>query len=574
MQDEAVDNVDYRFSNINIQGFKDYQSTSNIRTLSEFSLNENLNMKWESANRVVCRGGSWKFKNSDQWAGAKVIRFIDFAKRDDAFFYVIAALNNGKLFYIRSDNGSYGSPTATWTEILTPASASPALSASVLVRDFQGFNDKFFVCDGTNALWYVDFALNKLVSVSVPDLSTANVVSLSEKSYRLVALDDAGKTHLSDINDGATFTTGNVLNYGRIEGLKATSAIPFNDDLIITTENQQLGKYQTYRLLGIQFPQYDVGGVLIPGTEYEQFEVRKINSIAGIIGDSSQEIADNAIGLTPRGFIFLGGAVDSKDRVEEDTFASRPIRDLIRKINFNRPDLITSALDSINGRYLCAVPGNKISTSANTVLVYDFDRSSPKEGLYRWALWTFNWADSNIEHIGSIKGEPYASDSSGNIYRIDDNDYYADDGNPINHYVRTGSVGGQDLSSEKEYGVLQALFTDLSSDDIQMSVNPVIDGIRKITDISDQFYVAVDIARPIGNNFYDIGLRYDSGVYYDGGGTDQKIVTVTNRGGRGQVIQYEFSTNATGVRWGLGGFNVRMEKVEELNNSGNNLGNF
>jgi len=101
MQDEAVDNVDYRFSNINIQGFKDYQSTSNIRTLSEFSLNENLNMKWESANRVVCRGGSWKFKNSDQWAGAKVIRFIDFAKRDDAFFYVIAALNNGKLFYIR-----------------------------------------------------------------------------------------------------------------------------------------------------------------------------------------------------------------------------------------------------------------------------------------------------------------------------------------------------------------------------------------------------------------------------------------------------------------------------------------
>lgn len=562
-------------SSVNIDGFVDYRSTSNIRNLSPFSLNENLNMKWDSSNRVRTRGGSGLFKNNTQWSGQKVLRFTDFGERDDTFFYVVAALDDGRLFYVKSDNANYNSPTVTWTEIQSTGATSPALSALTAIRDFQGFNDKLYVCDGTNNLYYVNFTTNQLVSVTVADLSTNNVVGLSEKSYRLVALDDAGKTHLSNVNDGTTFTAGESLNYGRVEGLRATRAIPFNDDLLITTEDQKLGKYQTYRLIGIQFPQFDLSGNLISGTEYEQFEVRKVNSIAGVVGDSAQEIASNSIGLTPRGFIFFGSVIDAKDRVRQDTFVSEPIKSLVDKLNFNRPDLISSCVDYVNGRYLCSVPSSVDATKATSIFVYDFDRSRPEEGVYRWALWTFNWnEDNSITHLGTIKGVPYASDGLGNIFRIDDSNLLADNGNPINCVVKTGGIGGKDLGTSKTFHEAHALFTDLSSEDIEMTVKPFIDGILEEKDTRGDFYKSIKVQRPSGVNFYDTGLRYDSFNYYDEGGTDQRIVTMTHVGGKGQMIQHEFSTNTTGITWGLGGFNVKIGVEEQLNESGVNFGGF
>lgn len=548
---------------VEIPGFKQLNTSTNPRSIERFDVVDAHNMKW-SSNALVTRQGNKLWKNNSQWSGQKVIHGTDFERNTDNYYYAIVVLDNGKIYYIRSDDVSFGTASATWTEILSTASSSPALSSTLTAVSTQGFNNKIYFADGTNNLYYWDGASTDLVSVSLPAAAGSNsIVAVQEKSYRLWALDDAGRTHASAINDGTTFTGAGTgfLNYGRVEGLKATNMTPFGDELIISTESPRTQKFQTYRLLGFQF--FDSS---VAGTEEGQFEVRKINTIAGIIGASGQEIGEDTIGLTPRGFIGIQSALNLAN-VTERSFFSDPISEIVKEINYNKADKVKSVVDYANGRYMCAVPLGEGASESNQLLVYDFLRSSPREGIYRWTTWSFDFND--IIALFTLAGEVYIADEDGNVYHIEDDDAgYADNGSAIIYNVKTAPIGGQNIGSEKNFEMPSATFVELTGE-VDIDVFPYPDGIQQRTDAYGELFKPIKI-EPIGVVLeYDTdGVIYDDGWLYDSGASSERLVSFSNRAARGQSMAWSFSTNTTGKSWGLGGFSVSVEEDEVVNRSG------
>lgn len=555
---------------VRIPGFRQYTSAANKRSVNPADVTEMFNMQWID-NAVETRKGSKLFKSNAQTNWGRVRKFKDFKILGDSYFYVVAILDSGRVFYIRSDDVTYGSSSATWTELNSPAGATPALGASAYKYDLYGFNNRLYLTHSANNYRSTIFGSSNLIAeANPPDLSTNNIVSLGDKSARLAALDDGGRTHLSANNNGQDFTVvsgGGSLLYGRTEGLRASSIVPFGDDLIIATEDSLLRKFQVYRLLGIQF--FDD---TVPGTEQSQFEVRKVNSIAGVIGGSAQEIANDTIGLTPRGFIGMTKAItNAGDPFTERDFISYPIKEIIQQINFKKSDKISSCVDFINGRYLCAVPFGTESDEANMILVYDFQRSSPSEGIYRWAIWGFNWGDIGV--LGTIQGVPYVTDIDGNMYELNNDEAnYSDNNLSINYIFTTAHLGGNEIDSTKDFSNAQILFTNLSADKFPIDINAIADGnnLINVTPYGD-LLAPIEVEQlPRGIRYDDPGVFYDSFNFYDGG-ADQRIVTL-DRGGKSESMAWQFTTNTTGVSWGIGSFAVDVTETDSTSRAGlNNL---
>jgi len=550
---------------VDVPAFKVLSTTSNPRSADKLDLLDALNMIWDG-NRIKTRLGSSLSKNTAQANWGRVDRHVQFKKLTDAFFSEIVILTSGRIFYIKSNNAAYGTAAATWTEINNPASGTPALAANATKYGVFGFNNKLFFADSTNAYFSWNGTDADLTAETKPtSLSTNNIIGFIDKSSRLAALDDGGRTHMSGINDGTDFTgagTGS-LNYGRVEGLRASNLVPFGDDILITTEDQLTLRFQTYRLLGIQF--FDPA---VAGTDTSQFEVRKVNSIAGMIGDSAQEISDDTIGLTPRGVIGVQKAISAKALTERD-FISFPIKEVIQQINFAKADKIRSVVDYVNGRYLLAVPFGGDAQESNLILVYDFLRSSASEGVYRWTFWTFAFGE--IGTLGVIAGVPYVTDIDGNIYKLNDvNAGYADNATAIQYLAKTAAIGGDSTGVMKDFSELVVLFTDLSTTKFPMEVNVVKDGELIAEDEDGEIIEATDIEQlPIGLRFDTPGVLYDDFKNYDSG-SDQRIVTFSNKGGRCQSAQWVFGTNTTGVSWGIGGFSVFYNEEEIIKQGGVN----
>lgn len=553
------------FTTVNVSGFNQLNTSANFRALDPKDVTIAHNMVWDG-DRLKSRYGSSRFKISTQWTGFRPLRFGDFKRRDDTTYKVVVALNNGKLFYIDSGNANFGTDTTTWTEILSTTGSSPALNATLTVASMKGFNDKLFIVDGTNNIYYWDGVSANLTAVTKPAaMSTNGAVAVHEKSYRLAVLDDGGFSHLSVINDGTNMTGAGsgFLNYGRVDGTKATTMTPFADDLIISTEAPVTLKYQTYRLQGFQF--YDAALI---GTDRGQFEVRKVNSIAGIIGLSGQEIADDTIGLTPRGFIGIASALNGAGFQERD-YLSYPIKELVRQVNYASTNKINSVVDYVNGRYLCAVPYGSGAAESNLILVYDFLRSRPAENIYRWTTWSFYFGD--IACLGSIAGVPFVADTDGNIYKLNDtNAGFADNSQSIDYILRTSCIGGSNVESEKEFANLNVLFTDLNTD-LDISVIPRIEGIYQREFADEEPIPSLRVEPVEGETLYDTGLLYDDSNFYDSALSDQRVVTLTNKGGRAESMQWFFNTNTTGVSWGIGGFSVDLRIVGTAENAGVNI---
>ena len=549
---------------IEIPGFKQLNTTTNPRSIDPFDLVDAHNMKW-SGNSVETRQGNKLWKSNSQWSGQKVIYVGDFKISSDNFYYSIVVLDNGKVYYIRSDNANFGTASATWTEILSTGSASPALSSSLTKVSVTGFNNKLYFADGTNNLYYWDGdSSTDLTAVTLPAAAGSNnIVAVATKSYRLWALDDAGRTHASSINDGTDFISAGTgfLNYGRVEGLKATNMTPFGDDLIISTEEPLTQKFQTYRLLGFQF--FDAS---VAGTDTGQFEIRKINTIAGIIGASGQEIAEDTIGLTPRGVIGIQSAINLT-QITERSFISSPIKEVVSNINFKKADKVYSAVDYANGRYFCAVPFGQGASEASLLLVYDFLRSSPQEGVYRWNTWSFDF--NEIHALGVVAGEIYVTDENGNIYHVEDDDAaYADNGNAIIYNVKTAPLGGRELGSEKDFYSPLAVVTNLTGE-VSLDIYPYVDSRQLTEDAYGNPFLPIKV-EPVGDDLrYDSnGVYYDDGLLYDSGASDERLVSFSNRAAKGQSLAWSFRTETTGVSWGIGGLSVALEQSEITNRSG------
>lgn len=561
---------------VEIPGFRQYNSSTNARAVNQLDLTEVLNMVWASFGPESRNGSSlWNDDSQSNWGEIAICE--TFKKRADDFYYVVVIMTSGRVFYIRSDDANFGTTSATFTELNSPSATTPALAVDAIQYDLFGFNNLLYLADSTNGYFSwngTDTALT--ARTDPPGLGTNKIVKFIDKSNRLMALDDGGRTHLSAINDGTDFTTssgGGSLNYGRVEGLLATNVTPFQDDVLISTEDTETQKFQAYLITGIQF--FDPA---VTGSDTSQFEVRKVNSIAGVIGNSAQEIAGDTIGLTPRGFVSLSKALASTNEITNDRdYISYPIKELIPQINFAYADKISSVVDAKNGRYLCAVPFGQDATTANIILVYDFLRSSPAEEIYRWSVWTY----ASIPDIGvlsNIAGNIFATDLTGNIFQLDDPDAsYADydatnTKQAINYVIKTSAIGGANPGTEKEFGNINFLLTNLS-DDFSLNVDKIVDGLLVSEEADGTPIAPIDIELPLGGLLYDTpGLLYDDFNYYDSAGSDQRSVTLINRGGRAGSMQWIFSTNTTGISWGLGNFSVNINVAEEANQAGVNNG--
>jgi hypothetical protein len=556
---------------IKIPGFKQYTTNPNTRAVDELDITDALNVYW-SGNTVEVRDGSSLWKNNTQSNWGRIKKAITYKRREDDFFYVVVITIDGRVFAIPSDDPDYGTPNAVWLELESELGTFPALTPDGDKYSLFVFNSMLYLADSTNAYYSWDgLAVGLTLEINPPSLGAANIVDFDVKSNRLVALDDAGKTHLSAVNDGTDFTTlsgGGVLNYGRVEGLKATNALSFNDDLIITTEDPLSVKYQAYRLLGIRFYEPTT-----PGSDTNSFEVRKVNSAASIIGESGQEILGDTIGLSRNGFVSLLSVIN-KENITERDYLSFPIKEIVRKINFQASNAISSVTD-IDGKYYCAVPLGAGTTEANVIFCYDYRRSSPSEGINRWSLLSFD-SFGDIGTLFTIQGQAYATDLEGNIYKLNDEEalYSDEDANgnkvAINAMVKTAAIGGQEPGTEKEFREVTFLITKIYQD-FDLNVDLIVDGKFIANDIDGSVYRPIHVELSNQALLYDTpALLYDDFNLYDSNGYNQRLITLVNRGGRANSIQWRFSTRTPGISWGLGSISIEADAIELANESGRN----
>lgn len=557
---------------IDVPRHKILKTSRNVFGFDVADFTELENFVWRD-DYPVGREGSSKFKNSTQWSGQVVTAGSDYAEEGDAFYRAVVALDDGRIFYIRSDDANFGLESAIWTEVTDTSGTSPALSSATTSRSLKSFNNKLFVADGTNNLYYIDFGTNRLVAVTLPAALTGNVVGLNDKSHRLWVLDSDGKTHASGVNDGTDLTGAGTgfLNYGRTEGLTATRMIPYGNELLITTENKPLGRYKTYRLLGIQF--YDP---TVVGSDRDQFEVKTLRSFSGLIGSTSQEIASDTIGLTPRGIASVNTALQVTSFKDED-YLSYPIKELIEEIDFTRPDLMSSTVDYIAGRYYCAVPLEPAGLGADIVLVYDFLRSRPGSGINRWSIWSFQY--EGIEKLFNLAGKPYMSTIDGNIYKLDDiNANFADDGLPINKLLGLPLIGGAQKGIEKTFNEMNLGIVEITN----LRASPLDSEPFDITFLpySSEKGTRIEFAdgeriKPIKVEQPDVGIRYDEAAYYDvdfydGGGSDSRIISESYAGDKDVAIGWTLNTDEAGINWGLAGYSVNIKGDGESDTTGVN----
>lgn len=559
---------------VDIPKFGVYKTSRNYLSYEPSDLADALNTVWGDGS-MYGRDGSTLVKSNAQWGSQRILGESDFSKTGEAVYYTVVALADGRLFYDVSSSATFGISSATWTEITSITNTSPALSVSTTIRKFYGFNNKLFIADGTNNLYWWDATSNQLTDVTLPAALTGNVVGLREKSSSLVVLDDAGKTHLSQVNDGTDLTAAGTgfLNYGRTEGLTATNIINFGDDLLITTEDKELKKYQTYRLSGIQF--YDP---LVVGSDTNKFEVTRLRSFSGIIGATGQEIGSDTIGLTPRGFIGVQQAVNS-DKLENNDYISFPIRDLIEQIDFNRSDLMSSCIDFVKGRYYCAVPLEPASEGCDIILVYDFQQSRPQEGLQRWSVWSFPF-DANIGRVFSWGGQPFMSTTEGKVYKLDDpNANYSDDGSAYTILIKLPLIGGEQKGSQKIFNRLNLNIINISN--LRTGVKGQLPFDIKFQPYSlsggTEFEkIDLNTFAPISIQQSNIGIEYDTNAtydtdYYDGGGNDSRLYTTALAGGSNSALGWILSTEEAGVNWGLGGLSLEVEAGNFADNKSTNI---
>lgn len=153
---------------IAINEFVNLNSNRNAKSIANNQFSKLVNMEWVSGGAVFARKGIVKFKNNTQWGTNKVIAGTTFKRSQDSFYHVVVALDDGRLFYIRSNNANFAIETATWTEILSPSSATPALSTSATTIDFAALNNVLFMTDQTNRFYSWDGSASTISKVNDP----------------------------------------------------------------------------------------------------------------------------------------------------------------------------------------------------------------------------------------------------------------------------------------------------------------------------------------------------------------------------------------------------------------------
>lgn len=371
---------------------------------------------------------------------------------------------------------------------------------------------------------------------------------------RATVVSNEGNVYLSNsrnpiIFDGAT--SGN-LEFDVIEGFKVTNLIPFKRGAVITTGDEVIQRFSLTTLTGYRFSE----DAFAEG----QFKAERESEVDGMIGRSAVEIGNTVIGLTRNGFIGYTGEISDEFGLTAQNTLSKPIRDQIENINFAASSQIFAVVDTVNQRYLCAVPLYE-STVANAVFVYEYGKSIDPN-YPKWNIWTFGFG--NIKSLSVLVNKLYVGDEEGNIHLQGVDGVFLDSGNSYSSRIETGSIGAGTELVDKIFNSVM----------IKLKVPPIKQEIRQ--------YVKLDRTLISGINGKSIPLRevepkvtgenlvsedtfVDFFTLVGNGKSSVFNLRVDHSGGQGKTAIIGLSSSG-GVNWGV------LNLILELNKAGSGKG--
>jgi len=371
---------------------------------------------------------------------------------------------------------------------------------------------------------------------------------------RAVVVSNEGNVYLSNSRNPIIFngaTSGN-LEFDVIEGFKVTNFVTFKRGAVITTGDEVVQRFSLTTLTGYRFSD----DAFAEG----QFKAERESEIHGMIGRSAVEIGNVVIGLTRNGFIGYTGEVSDEFGLTVQNTISKPIRDQIENINFAASDQIFALADTVNQRYLCAVPLYQ-STVANAVFVYEYGKSIDPN-YPKWNFWTFGYG--NIKSLSFLVNQLYVSDEEGNVHKQGVDGVFLDSGNSYSSRIETGSIGAGTELVDKVFNAIM----------IKLKVPPIKQELRQYVKL-DRTLISKVGDRPIplreiepkvtGENLVSEDTFVDFFTLVGNGKSDVFNLRVDHSGGQGKTAIIGLSSS-NGVNWGV------LNIILELTKSGSGKG--
>lgn len=382
---------------------------------------------------------------------------------------------------------------------------------------------------------------------------------------RLGVLSTTGVLYLTDTPSvGTDFALAGAgfIEYDLDMGMKATGFLPYKRGAVISTENAVLEEFSISTLTGFRF--YLAAEA---GSESGQFKVERESNIHGIVGRSGQEIGNTAIGLSRNGFITLAGLQQNTEfGLTNQDVLSRPIKNYIEKVNFNAVGEIFSCLDTLNQRYICAVPLDTL-TKANALFIYDYGKSTPDE-----PKWSIHYLSINsISCLYVAKKKVYIGDGLGNVYEAYVNGVYSDDGNAYTARFESAAFGEQDDFKDKKidniFVEFKVPYIPESSPPLTLQAYTIVDDeyISKTPDGSIIQQIEIRPKR-IYENKFSRTRKYDRSLKWGQITSPYFFMKHTTLAGKGRRAVIGVTNNSSSDNWGISSI------VVEVSNRGTSSG--
>jgi hypothetical protein len=346
---------------------------------------------------------------------------------------------------------------------------------------------------------------------------------------------------------GSNFTGSGsgTLEFDVIEGLKVSNFISLKNTALVTTEDSVTEKFSISSLSGFKF--------LAPGEEVGAFRAERESKIHGIVGRSGQEIGNVVIGLTRNGFVMFSGTTSTEVGFTDQESVSSPIRDQIRKINFSKSNKIVSVVDTINQRYICAVPTGA-SEECNTLLVYDYGKSTD---IYKWSIWSLGFGV--VTGLFLLKNKVYVADAFGKYHELCVDNIYTDDGIGYTTRIEFANIGGNTSVRNKQY---KSIFVDFTIPDREQTVKMYtkLDGYIINYAPGNHQIKEIDLTPKRGSgSLINDSTFIDNNTFIGSDAIREKQIKHDHLGGQGLGCQVGIINNGPGNNWSITGMMLEYE---------------
>lgn len=433
-----------------------------------------LNFDFNGPQRLKTRGGISTYINLAS-ASRHILAGLEVKLSTESIGRLVFVTDDGKVYQMPTD-GSTSTPTH-----IGNVSGSPSRISLAFMKD------TVYIADFGNGAYKTD--LSTVSSVSLPGGSGfATDVIVHDK--RLWWIDTNSYLWGSDINDSDTLSGGTAnlnVRIGRQDGMQADNLVSWFGSLYVTKFDSATYRTSLFKASGMTNTTFLVSQVS-----------QSSKNNFGFVGKSATQVGNEVYALTFDGFVALSSVDTTTDA--EFEFISRPIEDVIKRINWNYAHKISSCHDPYLKQYMCAVPLDG-ATFCNYVIIYDY--------VYkRWALYT-GWT---VRSMFLIKDYVYIGAQNGKIYKTRQSGN--DDGTAYTKLLETGDSGlGFDVDSLK---LFQSVTLEIIQDGTYtVTVTPIIDG-QEFADYG------VDLDLGAGALPWDVFV-WDTDPFDTNGFTDKKV---------------------------------------------------